>query len=76
MIKLSISISFVCLKEIKTPDGHSLTLTKNDYFVASVNLYGTLVHMENTVQIDSERHTVKISIYPRHENYSVSHGKV
>jgi hypothetical protein len=55
---------------VRTPDGHSVTLTKKDsYLDASVNLYETLVHMENTVQADSGRHTVKISIYQRHENY-------
>ena len=34
------------------------------------------VHMENTVQIDSEKHTVKIRIYQRYENYPVFDGKV
>jgi hypothetical protein len=76
LIKLNISISFGHLKEVN-PRWPLTDLDKERLnFAASVNLYGTLVHMKNTVQIDSEMHTIKISIYQWHENYLVSDGKV
>ena len=76
LIKLNISISFGHLKEVN-PRWPLTDLDKERLnFAASVNLYGTLVDMENTVQIYSEMHTVKISIYQWHENYLVSDGKV
>ena len=76
LIKLNISSSFGNLKEVN-PRWPLTDLDKERLnFAASVNLYGTLVHMENTVQIYSEMHTVKISIYQWHENYLVSDGKV
>ena len=59
LIKLNISSSFGNLKEVN-PRWPLTDLDKERLnFAASVNLYGTLVHMENTVQIDSEMHKVK-----------------
>ena len=75
LIKLNISSSFGNLKEVN-PRWPLTDLDKERLnFAASVSLYGTLVHMENTVQIDSEMHS-QISIYQWHENYLVSDGKV
>jgi hypothetical protein len=46
----------ICMCSIKVYTGSICSI--NSIFFVSVNLYGTLVHMENIVQVDFERHGV------------------